>query len=143
MRHLTRPQPRARVSVMVACVLAWLSAALWSASALAESGPHIEPARGGQCVADPATMRRFHMEKITHQRDETVRKGVRDGKDSLQACVACHTNDKVTSVTEQPNGFCVSCHSYAAVKIDCFQCHASKPTAAAIEVVMSTTGGKK
>ena len=26
--------------------------------------------------------------------------------------------------------FCVSCHSYAAVKIDCFECHASKPRTA-------------
>ena len=23
--------------------------------------------------------------------------------------------------------FCASCHEYTAVKVDCFQCHASKP----------------
>ncbi len=28
-------------------------------------------------------------------------------------------------------GFCQSCHSYASVKIDCFECHASKPERAA------------
>ena len=27
--------------------------------------------------------------------------------------------------------FCASCHSYAAVKLDCFECHASKPKATA------------
>ena len=31
------------------------------------------------------------------------------------------------SVAAAPTNFCVSCHSYAAVKLDCFECHASKP----------------
>ena len=28
-----------------------------------------------------------------------------------------------------PQHFCRSCHDYAAVKVDCFECHASRPEA--------------
>ena len=33
------------------------------------------------------------------------------------------------SVAASDTNFCVSCHAYAAVKIDCFECHATKPQA--------------
>jgi hypothetical protein len=33
--------------------------------------------------------------------------------------------------------FCVSCHAYAAVKIDCFECHASKPKQTAFHPMTS------
>lgn len=89
--------------------------------------PVIEPAQGGQCVADPAYMRRYHMELLKHQRNDTVRAGDRAGKYSLQACIQCHASQKTNSVTQAETNFCVSCHSYAAVKIDCFECHASTP----------------
>jgi hypothetical protein len=90
--------------------------------------PVIEPARGGQCVEDTAYMRRNHMELLKHQRDDTLRGGVRTGvKYSLQACIECHASQTTQSVTASQTNFCVSCHSYAAVKIDCFECHATQP----------------
>lgn len=89
--------------------------------------PVIEPARGGQCVEDPAFMRRNHMQLLKHQRDETVHGGVRAAKYSLKACIDCHASKATGSVTVANTNFCQSCHSYAAVKIDCFECHASKP----------------
>lgn len=92
--------------------------------------PVIEPAaKGGQCVANSDFMRRNHMEMLKHQRDDTVRGGIRGGQYSLKACVECHASQKTGSVTQGETNFCVSCHSYAAVKIDCFECHASKPQA--------------
>jgi predicted CXXCH cytochrome family protein len=91
--------------------------------------PVIEPAKGDQCVADTGFMRRNHMELLKHQRDDTVRAGDRAGKFSLQACIQCHASQKTNSVAQAETNFCVSCHSYAAVKIDCFECHASKPKA--------------
>lgn len=92
--------------------------------------PVIERAtKGTQCVADPVFMRRNHMDLMKHQRDDTVHAGMRDGKFSLKQCVACHASRDTGSVAAGPNDFCVSCHSYAAVKIDCFECHASKPAA--------------
>jgi hypothetical protein len=30
-------------------------------------------------------------------------------------------------VASAPGDFCVACHQYAAVKIDCFECHTGKP----------------
>ncbi|MDE2416785.1 MAG: hypothetical protein KGN32_03180 [Burkholderiales bacterium] len=89
--------------------------------------PVIEAARGGQCVEDPAFMRRNHMELLKHQRDDTMRGGVRGAKYSLKTCIECHASQATNSVAATPTNFCVSCHSYAAVKIDCFECHATQP----------------
>jgi len=90
--------------------------------------PVIEPARAGtQCVADPATMRRDHPAMLKHQRDATVRSGIRGAKASLKACIACHASPATGSVAKAETNFCVSCHAYAAVHIDCFGCHATRP----------------
>ena len=92
--------------------------------------PVIEAASGGQCVADPAFMRRSHMDLLKHQRDDTLRAGVRSAKYSLKDCIACHAGKTTNSVSAAPSNFCQSCHAYAAVKIDCFECHASQPAGA-------------
>ncbi len=90
--------------------------------------PLIEPARAGtQCVAAPEIMRRDHPQMLKHQRDVTVHRGVRQARDSLQGCVGCHASAATGSVAEAKTDFCSSCHGYAAVKIDCFECHASRP----------------
>ena len=89
-------------------------------------GPVIEPARGAQCVADPAFMRRNHMDLLKHQRNETVHLGVRDARASLKGCIECHASKASGSVATAKTDFCVSCHSYAAVKVDCFECHSRK-----------------
>ena len=89
--------------------------------------PVIEAAVAGtQCVEPPAVMRRMHMEFLKHQRDDTVRGGIRGAKYSLKDCIDCHANQKTASVAKAESNFCVSCHSYTAVKIDCFECHSSK-----------------
>ncbi|MEW6706559.1 MAG: sulfur reduction protein DsrJ [Pseudomonadota bacterium] len=91
-------------------------------------GLAIEPAKAGtQCVAPPEKMRREHMSMLKHQRDDTVHGGVRGAAASLKGCVECHASTKTQSVAAAPTDFCISCHSYAAVKIDCFECHASRP----------------
>ena len=89
--------------------------------------PAIEPAQAGtQCVAAPDVMRRDHPAMLRHQRDVTVHRGVRQGRDSLQGCVECHASAATGSVAQAKTDFCSSCHSYAAVQIDCFECHSSK-----------------
>jgi predicted CXXCH cytochrome family protein len=101
-----------------------------SPAAMAQSRtpqPVIEPARAGtQCVADPATMRRDHPSMLKHQRDDTVHGGIRGAKASLKECIACHASPASGSVAKSETNFCVACHSYAAVTIDCFECHTSK-----------------
>ena len=92
--------------------------------------PSVETGEGGKCVADTEFMRRNHMKLLLHQRDETVHAGVRPRESSLEACVACHASKKTGSVVGSDQNFCQGCHAYAAVRIDCFECHASKPEAA-------------
>ena len=86
--------------------------------------------KGDTCVADPQFMRLNHMDMLKHDRDKTVHEGQRDIQYSLKECIACHAvNDEQgkTITVAEPEHFCRSCHDYAAVKIDCFQCHASRP----------------
>ena len=115
----------------LAATLALAVAAFATAAALAAPPlPHVEPARAGtQCVEDSATMRRLHMRFLEHQRDETVHGGIRGAKHSLKGCVDCHASKTSGSVAAAPTDFCQSCHVYAAVKIDCFECHSGKPAA--------------
>jgi hypothetical protein len=113
-------------------VLSLLAGGVVHAAEAARSGfPVIEKARGGACVDDPVFMRRNHMKLLRHQRDDTLRGGIRTGKYSLKECVACHASQTTQSVNESAGDFCQSCHRYAAVTIDCFECHASKPAGSA------------
>ena len=110
------------------------AATLWLAPAQAAEPrtpqPVIEPARPGtQCIADPATMRREHPAMLEHQRDQTVRGGIRSEKESLKACIACHASATTKSVAKSETNFCVSCHTFTAVRIDCFGCHATTASA--------------
>ena len=84
--------------------------------------PAIKIEKGDACVAPAEEMRRDHMEMLLHQRDRTMRQGLRDTRFSLKQCVECHASRKTGSVLGD-EGFCSSCHSYASVKIDCFECH--------------------
>lgn len=126
------------VGVLVAIFLASITG-LASAQAAEGRGlqPLVEKARGGQCAEEPDFMRRNHMKLLMHQRDDTLRGGIRTGKYSLKACIACHASQTSQSVSAEPGNFCQSCHTYAAVKIDCFQCHANTPPANAPPPVVS------
>jgi hypothetical protein len=120
----------------IAALLATLTALVAGGAAAADEGrtpkPVIEAAAAGtQCVEPADVMRRNHMRFLKHQRDDTVRDGVRGAKYSLKECVACHASSQTHSVATGETDFCTSCHSYAAVRIDCFECHSSRPQAVA------------
>ena len=87
--------------------------------------PDIVIAQPGHCVADTEVMRRNHPEMLKHQRDLTMHQGIRTPQYSLKQCVQCHASKKTGSVLGE-KGFCQSCHAYAGVTLDCFECHASK-----------------
>ena len=92
--------------------------------------PVIPMGQGESCVEDTEFMRRNHMNLLMHQRDETMHEGIREKQHSLKECLSCHAvmgPDAVPVTVSSPQHFCRSCHDYAAVKIDCFQCHASRP----------------
>ena len=108
-----------------------LSLALaWSANAQAENRVEkptvtVDASRGA-CVAPPEEMRRNHMKMLQHQRDRTLRLGERGAKVSLNTCINCHAGKTSGTVAGSRAEFCESCHAYAAVKLDCFECHQPK-----------------
>ncbi len=120
------------LAVMLACISS-VSAVVCAEEGIAASSallPVIPMGQGEACVEDIDFMRRNHMELLKHQRDETTLKGVRSQQHSLKECLSCHAvygPDAIAVTVSNPSHFCRSCHDYAAVSIDCFQCHASRP----------------
>ena len=92
--------------------------------------PVIPRGQGADCVEETQFMRRNHMTLLTHQRDQTVQKGIRSKQHSLNECISCHAvigPDAIPVSVASPKHFCRACHDYAAVSIDCFECHSSRP----------------
>lgn len=89
--------------------------------------PVLERGKGERCVEDTDFMRRNHMVLLKHHRDDTMRRGIRTTKHSLKGCVDCHASSKTGSVASSKEDFCMACHTYAGVKLDCWDCHATKP----------------
>lgn len=98
-------------------------------------------ARLENCVEPTEYMRRNHMEVIRHQRDTTVYGGIRSTKHSLAGCVECHVGYDAQHKPVGIDGdgqFCAACHDYAAVKLNCFDCHATVPEGEAWNQVRAT-----
>ena len=92
--------------------------------------PEIPKATGEPHPEGNDWWRRWHMEQMKHDRDETMYEGKRDVSGSLTECFECHTvkDEAGTPVTyEDERHFCRTCHDYVAVKVDCFMCHRSTP----------------
>lgn len=91
--------------------------------------PHPE-GRGGACVEDTQFMRRNHMMLLFKKRNETMRQGIRTTQHSLKVCIECHADQKSDGQyipVNDPGQFCRSCHQYAGIQPDCFECHATTP----------------
>ena len=108
--------------------LALFASSLWAGEGVGVPKPDVVIANPGKCVADKDTMRRNHMDMLKHQRDITLRQGVRGAKVSLQTCIDCHASKANGSVLGSDQNFCQACHSYAAVRVDCFECHQATPS---------------
>ena len=115
---------------LLALAILWVPALVRAGDSLLpvvpEAQRRVSEAQG--CVEPTADMRRNHMKYLLHQRDETVHEGIRTKQFSLEECIDCH----VSSAPDAPRvsseqHFCNSCHTYAAVNIDCFECHADRP----------------
>ena len=82
------------------------------------------------CVEPVEIMRKKHFDFVLDHRDKTVIDGIRTKKHSLIECIDCHITANAQGEYarySQETHFCASCHQYAAVTIDCFQCHADRP----------------
>ena len=97
------------------------------------------------CVEPTEDMRKNHMKYILHKRDETMHSGIRTSRHSLKECINCHVSDAPDAPrVSSTQHFCNSCHSYAAVHIDCFQCHADRPVRSGHSLSLSSgTGGRR
>ena len=133
MNHCHRHISPNFLAFMFVCLLGPGSAVLFADDQGEVNGvpmPVIPMGQGDSCVADNDFMRRNHMDLLNHQRDETMLEGLRNNAFSLKDCISCHvvkdTDAKAVTVAD-PKHFCRGCHDYAAVSIDCFQCHASRP----------------
>jgi hypothetical protein len=106
--------------------------------------PVIQKAKGDKCVEDTDYMRRNHMKLLNHHRDKTMHEGIRTRQHSLKNCIDCHASPDASGkeTVLGKDHFCQSCHSYAAVSIDCFQCHSSKPAGnSAVQSIMPAQTG--
>ena len=83
------------------------------------------------CVEPTEEMRKNHMKMMLHKRDQTMHEGIRTPQHSLDECINCHVPEQNAEGqvvrSDSKEHFCNSCHSYAGVDIDCFQCHADRP----------------
>lgn len=113
--------------VLTTAALAWAGADNQPKDGGAPKPVITKAVKGEQCVEDTDYMRRNHMKLLDHHRDETVLEGIRSKSHSLKGCIDCHASEATGSVATAKDDFCVSCHTYAAVKIDCFECHSTKP----------------
>ncbi|MGB0127022.1 MAG: hypothetical protein WBP72_05225 [Rhodocyclaceae bacterium] len=120
---------RRLLSALAALALAAFAAGTWAADAGPVPKPNIVIEKDGQCVAAPEVMRREHMNMLKHQRDLTVHEGIRSPRHSLKGCIDCHASKANGAVVGTRENFCQSCHAYAAVKLDCFECHSAMPAA--------------
>ena len=136
MRLLDR-QYGLRALVLVAFATVGFAASAWAETPL----PEIPRGKGDKCVEPTDDMRKNHMNYILHQRDETVISGIRTKRHSLVECIDCHVPkaaDPAKQVrADSPKHFCNSCHTYAAVTIDCFQCHADTPSSEPAKTAMA------
>jgi hypothetical protein len=126
-RHGARAMRLALVLVAAAADLQ--SAAVADSAASRVPQPAVGITTAGKCVEDTQFMLRNHMDLLKHHRDRTVHEGVRTTQHSLANCVACHASPQTGRVTGSEEAFCEGCHRYAAVKLDCFECHADRPAA--------------
>lgn len=117
---------RRAATLLALGVLSWLTLPVGPVRAAdGVPKPAIRIASEGTCIAPTEEMRRNHMEMLKHQRDRTLRQGIRGEKASLNECISCHASKSTGSVLGKDN-FCESCHAYAAVKLDCWDCHQPK-----------------
>mgnify|MGYP003702300295 len=126
-----------------------LAGALFASAAQAAGDSYVvagsKAAQLESCVEPTEFMRRNHMEVIKHQRDETVHNGIRSTKHSLAGCIDCHVStgpDSLPVPVDSDGQFCNDCHAFAAVRLNCFDCHATVPAYTDAEAAAALAQGR-
>ena len=114
--------------VLPALLLAGLALTLTGCGKVEPPAPHLVlEARGDQCVEPTDVIRRDHMKILMHERDEAKRHGRRNPYHSFVGCIDCHVSP-TASRDDPATHFCLACHEFNAVRMDCFQCHTDRPS---------------
>lgn len=82
-------------------------------------------------TADAGVMIRNHPAFLFSHRTIVLHNGTAAPGDNLERCVTCHAVKDASGEPvgiADPSHFCHGCHNRAAVSIDCFECHTSKPS---------------
>lgn len=121
-----------RRSLLFALLAVFASVGVVARSAADNSTPRpvLPKAQGETCVEPVETMRALHGAILAATNGSSSTSSL--PKHELSECVACHAQrDKAGAYipVDAPGQFCQSCHSYSAVSINCFSCHASTPKA--------------
>jgi len=80
---------------------------------------------------DNTVMIRNHPKFLFSHRTAVLHAGAITPGDNIERCVTCHAVKDASGQpvsSDDPTHFCRGCHIKAAVTIDCFECHQSKPT---------------
>ena len=91
---------------------------------------NIDKSSGEKCVEPTDVMRAQHHIFLNQQSHDTVVKGIRTKKYSINNCINCHIKplaDGTYPSVKSEEHFCSGCHIAAAAQVECFDCHASKP----------------
>lgn len=119
----------AKLVMAVVLLATALSSIVVAPSAMA-GPPQPAKGRGDKCVMPTDWMRRNHMKALIHHRRDAVHEGIRTPTFDLNGCIDCHqvkgADGKPVTISS-PEHFCRTCHDYTAVRVDCFECHASRP----------------
>jgi hypothetical protein len=115
------------IALALALGAGWALSQERSAGAGRVPKPALVQAKGDKCVEPVDFMRRNHMKVLLQHRDRTMHEGIRTPQHSLKGCVECHAGPTSGTVVGAKDDFCQSCHAYAAVSVDCFECHATRP----------------
>ena len=97
---------------------------------------NIDKSSGEKCVEPTDVMRAQHHIFLNQQSHDTVVKGIRTKKYSLNNCINCHIKplaDGTYPSVKSEEHFCSGCHIAAAAQVECFDCHASKPFKKVVE----------
>lgn len=85
--------------------------------------PEIEALEDRACIESTEYMRSEHMHLLDDWRNEVIREGKTEYTSSSgqvfdmsleEGCFDCHSNR---------SEFCLSCHDYVGVEVDCWNCH--------------------
>ncbi len=141
---LGRNKRRLAIAGVVAVVL--LAPAAIGAAAVAEEGwtvpqPDFSKLARVHKNLDATVMIRNHPNFLMGSRSIVVYQGVRTEINRIEQCVTCHVvkgADKQPVAYDDPKHFCRECHNKAAVSIDCFECHNSKPLPPASKADLET-----